>query len=101
MEITPKQKAFLEKRGRYVEGMTKMEASAVIDECLNNKPSGYEKNGQAQAIPEIPQSKYNCSPRDASIIAQTMMKCWFYNNKAEDLDQVMNIYDYFLGELSK
>lgn len=46
-EITPKQKAFLQKVGKYIDGMTKQEAFSIIAEMSKNKKN-YKESKEYQ-----------------------------------------------------
>ena len=114
-EITEKQRIFLQTRNKYVQGMTKEEAHTLIDSIVNPKPIPEVtpiptmKDITPKPIPEVTPiptmkditPKNLLSQRDINIMAQTFTKCYFYGNRSEDPQKILEVFDFFVKELEK
>ena len=97
-EITEKQRIFLQTRNKYVQGMTKEDAHTLIDSIVNPKPIP-----EVTPIPTMKDitPKNLLSQRDINIMAQTFTKCYFYGNRSEDPQKILEVFDFFVKELEK
>ena len=65
-------------------------------ECSAKKKAEFEGKGQPQVNK---QEVCLLSQKDVQITAQTMMKCNFYTKAPKDLDEIYEVYQYFVKKL--
>ena len=63
---------------------------------------GFEPVTSSGAVSSVvlePSRAYNNSPRDSSIIAQTLTKCFYDGNVAKTTQEVLETYNFYLKNL--